>query len=267
MGKIRVKVLGDEEQEKKQQEELQKKKEAKIAEQKAQAQAQTEEEASVEIETPEEKTEEVKVEKKQVTIKKGSKAFHSQKYGTLAAKVDLTKVYSVKEGLELLKDLQRGKFDETVELHINTVNPGVSGSVTLPHGTGKQTRVAIADDKLIAEIEKGVVDFDILLAVPQMMPKLARVARVLGPKGLMPNPKNGTITEKPEEAAKKYAGGQFNFKTESKNPLLHLSVGKMSFGSEKLAENIDAMLDAVKKSNIVNITLKSTMSPGFKIKV
>jgi H(+)-transporting ATP synthase subunit D len=120
--------------------------------------------------------------------------------------------------------------------------------------------------RLIAEIEKGIINFDILLAEPQMMPKLARVARVLGPKGLMPNPKNGTVTEKTEEASKKYAGGQVNFKTESKNPLLHLMVGKVSFGTDKLAENITAMLAAVKKSNIVNVTLKSTMSPGIKIK-
>ncbi len=264
MGKIRVKTLGDEELEKKQQLELQKKKEAKIAEEKAKAQV----EAIVEETAPaEEKVEEVKTEKKETVSKKDTKAIHSQKYNSLAAKVDLTKTYTVKEALELLKDLQRGKFDETVELHINTTTPGISGSITLPHGTGKQTRVAIADDKLLAEIEKGVVNFDILLAVPQMMPKLAKVARVLGPKGLMPNPKNGTITEKPEEAAKKYAGGQFNFKTESKNPLLHLSVGKMSFGSEKLAENITVMLDAVKKANILNITLKSTMSPGVKVRV
>jgi large subunit ribosomal protein L1 len=267
MGKIRVKALGDEELEQKQAEELLKRKEAKIAEEKAKGQAEKVEELEVEeAQAEKEETSEVKAEKKPVKIKKDEKDIHSAKYGQLATKVDPSKLYTVKEGLELLKDLQRGKFDETVELHINTTNPGVSGSLTLPHGTGKQTRVAIADDKLIAEIEKGIINFDILLAEPQMMPKLARVARVLGPKGLMPNPKNGTVTEKTEEASKKYAGGQVNFKTESKNPLLHLMVGKVSFGTDKLAENITAMLAAVKKSNIVNVTLKSTMSPGIKIK-
>src|SRR4030043_1639869 len=83
----------------------------------------------------------------------------------------------------------------------------------------------------------------------------------------MPNPKNGTITEKPEELVKKYEGGQINFKTEGKNPLLHLTVGKISFGNEKLSENIEEMVKAIKKSNIVNATLKSTMSPGIKIRV
>lgn len=268
MGKIRVKTLGDEELEKKQQAELKKKKEAKIAEEKAKAAVEVEEKTETIAENqPLEATEEVKVEKKTSLVKKDGKIFHSSKYTQLSTKVDASKIYSVKEGLELLKDLQRGKFDETVELHINTTNPGIAGSVTLPHGTGKQTRVAIVDDKLLADIEKGIIEFDILLSAPQYMPKLAKVARVLGPKGLMPNPKNGTITEKPEEAAKKYAGGQFNFKTESKNPLLHLSVGKMSFGTEKLAENINVMLEAVKKSNIVNVTLKSTMSPAIKVKI
>jgi len=267
MGKIRVKTLGDEELEQKQQAELQKKKDAKIAEEKAKANTEVEAEVVEEKPTETEVTPEVKAEKKAPEVNKNSKIFHSSKYSQLVAKFDTSKTYSIKEGLEMLKDLQRGKFDETVELHINTTNPGVSGSATLPHGTGKQTRVVIADDKLLAEIEKGIINFDILVAVPQMMPKLAKVARILGPKGLMPNPKNGTITEKPEEAVKKYAGGQFNFKTESKNPLLHLSVGKMSFGTEKLTENINVMIEAVKKSNIVNVTLKSTMSPGIKIKI
>jgi len=195
------------------------------------------------------------------------KSSHSQKYNDLLVQVDRSKVYSLNEALELLKKLKRGKFDETVELHINTAAPSLSGSVTLPHGTGKKTRVAVVDDNLIAEIEKGIINFDILVSIPGMMPKLAKVAKVLGPRGLMPNPKNGTITEKPEDLVKKYEGGQINFKTEGKNPLLHLTVGKMSFGENKLSDNIEAMIDAVRKSNIVNATLKSTMSPGIKLKI
>ncbi len=169
--------------------------------------------------------------------------------------------------MELLEKLQRNKFDETVELHLNTVSTGIFGNVTLPHGTGKKTRVAIANDGLIAEIEKGIINFDILLAAPDLMPKLARVAKVLGPRGLMPNPKNGTITQNPEEVIKKYEGGQISFKTEAKSPIMHLTVGKMSFGVKKLTENIESMLKAVKKSNIANATLKSTMSPGIKLKI
>lgn len=286
MGKIRVKSFGNEEEEKKQAEEIQKKKQAKIAESKTQVKEKAEElsakqndieseskaEAESASDSPKEVNDEKLSEAKSASGRtkkekfKDNKAFHSKKYDELSAQVDKTKIYSLSDGLDLLKKIQRTKFDETVELHLNTVTSGISGNVTLPNGTGKVTKVVIADDATIAEIEKGVINFDILVATPSMMPKLAKVARVLGPKGLMPNPKNGTITEKPEEVAKKYSGGQMNFKTESKNPLMHLTVGKISFGKEKLAENIQEMLKAVKKDNIMNITLKSTMSPGIKIK-
>lgn len=290
MGKIRVKTFGDEEQEKKELEKQQQKKEAKIAEKKAQGKIEktkTQTQQAPEAQAPKkdsvdeilsdlksnssesaeasEPTEEPKKEVKK-TPKNDKKAFRSKQYDTLVGKVDKKKVYGLKEALELLGTLQRTKFDETVELHINTTAAGISGNVTLPHGTGKKTRVAIADDALIAAVEKGKIEFDILVATPDMMPKLAKVARILGPKGLMPNPKNGTVTSNPAEIAKKYEGGQISFKTEAKNPLLHLTVGKISFGNEKLTQNIEEMLKAVKRSNIVDVTLKSTMSPGIKIK-
>ena len=182
-------------------------------------------------------------------------------------------MYKLPEALSLLPEVKLAQFDETVELHINTTEKGISGAVTLPHGTGKAVRVQIlnasvdpkAVDEAVKKIEAGQIDFDILIATPDAMPKLARVARVLGPKGLMPNPKNGTVTPKPEEAAKKFEGGQMNFKTEAKFPLLHLSVGKLSFGEQKLAENIKAAIAAVNSKKIKNVTLKSTMSPGLKL--
>jgi len=267
MGKIRVKSFGDQEEEAKQARKLQNRKDAK------QAKKEAEEKAEEVIVEP--AAQGVIEEKKLSGVKSASgrakkqkkKNFRSQKYQGLVATFDKTKIYSLSEALEFLVKLQRGKFDETVELHINTLTSGISGNVTLPYGSGKKTKVAIATDALIAEIEKGIINFDILVATPSMMPKLARVAKVLGPKGLMPNPKNGTITEKPEEVAKKYEGGQVNFKTEAKSPIIHLTVGKMSFGAGKLSENLDALIGAVKKSNIISVTLKSTMSPGIKIKV
>ena len=137
----------------------------------------------------------------------------------------------------------------------------------LPHGTGKTTKVKIVDDALLAEIESGKISFDILVATPAMMPKLAKVAKILGPRGLMPNPKAGTITEKPEEVVKKYEGGVNNFRTELKAPIIHLTVGKLSFGEEKLSQNIKSAFDAVKKENIKTAVLKSTMSPGIKLQV
>jgi large subunit ribosomal protein L1 len=274
MGKIRIKAFGDEEAEQKQKEEEKKRKEAKKmtkapgmkgGERVVSVGPSEEELAALDVKTEEA----IEAPKEEVKHKKEKeqKAFHSQKYQKLSDQYDKNKIYSVKEALELLEKLQRKSFDETVELHLNTIATGISGQITLPHGTGKVTRVAIATDALIAEVEKGVINFDVLVAEPMMMTKLAKVAKVLGPKGLMPNPKNGTITPKPEEVAKKYAGGQINFKTEAKAPIMHLTVGKMSFGPEKLTENIEALIAAIKKANIVNVTLKSTMSPGLKIKI
>ena len=197
----------------------------------------------------------------------------SENYKKALAQVDKAKHYSVKEALELLDKTHLAKFDETVELHINTANAGLSGQVTLPHGTGKSVRVAIlapskdakAADALLKEIEAGKINFDILVATPDAMPKLAKVAKVLGPRGLMPNPKNGTISPNPEAVAKQYEGGQMYYKTEAKTPVMHVAVGKLSFGAEKLSQNIDAMLKAVKSENIKKVVIKSTMSPAVKL--
>lgn len=274
MGKIRVKAFGNEELEQQQKQEEQVRKESKKTAkapgmkggERVVSVGPTEEELAA-LDTAEIKTEETPKEEKKVKKNKEQKAFHSEKYEDLAKEVDKEKIYALKEALELLEKLQRKSFDETVELHINTTATGISGQITLPHGTGKKTRVAIATEGLIAEVEKGIINFDVLVAEPMMMAKLARVAKVLGPRGLMPNPKNGTITPKPEEVAKKYEGGQINFKTEAKAPIMHLTVGKISFGPTKLTDNIEALITAIKKVNIVNVTLKSTMSPGLKIKV
>src|ERR1035437_1879585 len=271
MGKIRVKTFGNEELEQKEAEEARLKKEAKIAAAKGMAKVVVElkEETAEAEEATETETEVVEETPKEVKHKeeKDGKAFHSQKYQALSNQYDKSKTYSASAALETLVKLQRKSFDETVELHLNTAATGICGQITLPHGTGKTTRVAIATDELIAEVQKGSINFDVLVAEPTMMVKLAKVAKVLGPRGLMPNPKNGTITPKPEEVAKKYAGGQINFKTEAKAPIIHLTVGKISFGPEKLTENIEALIAAVKKANIINATLKSTMSPGLKIKL
>lgn len=278
MGKIRIKVLGDEEQEKKDQ----KKAEARAAAKKAAEEAGKNAQKNAEQNT--EQSEKNAVEessdaptpskpKKKEKFKKAAKQ-RSKKYVAVAEKVEKDKVYKLTEALTILPALKVAKFDETVELHINTITNGISGAVTLPHGTGKSVRVEIVDaadakhvDEVIKKIEAGQIDFDILIATPDAMPKLARVARFLGPKGLMPNPKNGTVTPKPADAAKKFEGGQMNFKTESKSPIMHLSVGKVSFGDKKLGENIKAAIAAVNTKNIKNVTLKSTMSPGMKLDV
>ncbi|HYK08468.1 MAG TPA: hypothetical protein VEW42_03150 [Candidatus Eisenbacteria bacterium] len=199
----------------------------------------------------------------------------SENYQKAAQMVDKSKLYTTKEALALLDKAHLAKFDETVELHINTTSAGLSGQVTLPHGTGKAVRVAILNpskdaagaEALLKDIEAGKISFDVLVATPDAMPKLARVARVLGPKGLMPNPKTGTVSTNPEAVAKSYEGGQMHYKTEAKTPVMHLAVGKLSFGAEKLSQNIESMLKAVKMENIKKVTVKSTMSPGIRLLV
>ncbi len=195
----------------------------------------------------------------------------SKRYVEKASLVDKTKLYPLSDAVTLVKQTSFTTFDGTVELHIN-LNPAslgekkdFRGSVTLPHGTGKQVRVVIADDKVLADIEAGKINFDILVAHPSMMPKLARVARVLGPKGLMPNPKTGTVTPDPEKRAKELSTGSVNFKTEPDQPIIHLVVGKVSFDDKKLMDNVSAILDAVGRAKITKATISATMSPGVKI--
>lgn len=279
MGKIRVKTVGEEEKvDKKELKKAEAQAAAKKAREEAEARraAESNVTASEEKQSPEEAIETKEVAKKEVKVEKkavAKKERNSASYQKAVSLYDKNKKYKLADALPLLEKMKRAKFDETVELHINTTEKGISGNFTLPHGTGKQTRVVIANasadpkhvDELIKNIEAGKIDFDVLVATPDTMPKLARVARVLGPRGLMPNPKNGTVTPKPEEVAKKFAGGQVNFKTEAKFPVLHLAVGKISFGDEKLTQNIATAIQAVKTKNIKNITLKSTISPGIKL--
>lgn len=208
------------------------------------------------------------VKKKKITVN-----VRSKKYVEKASLVDKTKLYPLPDAVSLVKQTSLTKFDGTVELHIN-LNPAslgdkkdMRGSVTLPHGTGKQVRVVVADDKILADVAAGKINFDILVAHPNMMPKLAKVARILGPKGLMPNPKTGTVTPDPEKRAKELSTGSVNFKTEPDQPLIHLTVGKVSFEDKKLTENIDAILRAIGKGKITKATLSATMSPGVKIQL
>lgn len=206
--------------------------------------------------------------------KKEKKArVRSKRYVEAASLVDKTKTYPPGDAVSLVKKTSLTKFDGSVELHIN-LNPAslgekkdMRGSVSLPHGTGKQVRVLIADESIIADVAEGKINFDILVAHPSMMPKLAKVARILGPKGLMPNPKTGTVTEDTAKRAKELTTGKVNFKTEPDQPLIHLLVGKVSFEDKKLLENVNAILDAVGRGKIAKATLTSTMGPGVKIEV
>ncbi len=198
---------------------------------------------------------------------------HSKRYQELVKLVDKTKLYPLSDATSLLKKTATTKFDGTVELHVNLNRvslgdkPEFRGSVALPHGTGKQVNVVIADDEVLADVTNGKINFDILVARPEMMPKLAKVARILGPKGLMPNPKNGTVTDNPEKRVKELSHGQVNFKTEPEQPIIHLSVGKVSFPEEHIKDNVTAALDAIGRNKITKATLSSSMGPGIKLQL
>lgn len=204
--------------------------------------------------------------------KKESKAHvRSKRYQKLLERVDKTKLYTIERAVKLVKETSTTKFDGTVEIHVN-LNPmtmgdkkDLRGTVSLPHGSGKVIRVVIADEKVLTDLEAGKIEFDILIASPAMMPKLAKFARVLGPKGLMPNPKTGTVSPDPQKRAKELSQGQINFKTEPNNPIIHMRVGKVSFEESKLTENVTAVIAAIGTSKISRVTLSSTMGPGIKI--
>ncbi len=279
MGKVKVKVLGDEQQEeaqkaadavKREQKELREKKNAHVAGMKGGERTVSvgvsEEEIAASLDTAPESTEieEVGSKKKKAKEKKVriiSKRHKSNK--ELSSK----DAFSVTKAVETLKKFKTSTFDETVELHINTREKGISGLLTLPHGTGKTLRIKVADDALISEVESGKITFDVLVATPQMMGKLAKVAKILGPRGLMPNPKNGTITANPEDAVKKLSAGQISYKTEAQAPIIHMSVGKISFEDKKLSDNISAVLSNIGAAKISSVTLKSTMSPAVRITI
>ncbi len=188
----------------------------------------------------------------------------SKRYQSIKKNIKSNNRYSITEALELIVKETKTSFDESLEIHL-VLKEKVSGLVTLPHGNGKKQKVAIATEKILTQIKKGKIDFDILVSPPAMMPKLAKAAKILGPKGLMPNPKTGTISKEPEKLKEKLESGQVHFKTEPKAPLLHFTFGKVSFGQKKLQENLKAFLSAVGENKILKASLCSTMSPGVKI--
>lgn len=175
--------------------------------------------------------------------------------------------YSLTEAVKILKEISQVKFDPSVELHLNLNIDKVAGEVQLPHGTGKKLTVEIASETTLTKLNDGKIDFDVLIAAPVMMPKLAKYAKMLGPKGLMPNPKNGTISADPEAAAKKFSGGLTHYKSEPKAPLMHLVIGKLSFKDEQLLANLKAIINSVKPNNIAAAFLCSSMSPSVKLEI
>ncbi|EKE05031.1 MAG: 50S ribosomal protein L1 [uncultured bacterium] len=189
----------------------------------------------------------------------------SKKYLESKSKVSKATLYKIEDAIKAVKDATYSKFDGTMELHLNIKKTGVNVQVTLPFSSGKTKKIEIADEKTLAKLKEGKIDFDLLLATAEMMPKLAIFARLLGPKGLMPNPKNGTVI-KSEKDAEKFKGNLITLKSEREAPLLHTSFGKVSQKTEELVKNAESILNALGGSkSISKAYMKSTMSPSVKL--
>jgi large subunit ribosomal protein L1 len=264
MGKKRITIIDDSETKKKPLEKKRKlvktgKEHGRITDMGAEALAEAERLKAKEKELTKEKT------KKVVKKKVPSEAkVRGKKYQTAKKKVDRNRLYPLSEAIKLAQETSISKFNGSIEAHLVVKETGLKGGVKFPHSTGKQTRIAIANDSLLKKIEQGKIDFDLLLATPAMMPKLTKFAKVLGPKGLMPNPKSGTITDKPEETAKKMAG-KIQFKTEAKAPLIHLVIGQTNNKPQELEANFKTLVEAIGINKINKAVLASTMGPGIKI--
>ncbi|MCD6412629.1 MAG: 50S ribosomal protein L1 [Elusimicrobia bacterium] len=221
-----------------------------------------------------------------------------KKYEQSAKTFDRGKVYPLEEGIKILKGFVKAKFDETVEVHIRLnvstkkVPQNVSGTVKLPAGTGKKVRVAViakgdkakeaesagADkvgyEDIIEEISKGKIDFDVLLTTPDSMRDVSKVARIIGPRGLMPTPKNGTATFEIAKALEDFKSGLVRWKIDTSGNI-HVGSGKISFSEEDLASNVRAVVASVESAKIPfisgnvikKITISSTMSPGVAVDV
>ncbi len=220
-----------------------------------------------------------------------------KKYAEAAKKIDRAALYETADAIALVKSGASAKFDETVELHIRTGCDGrhadqqIRGAVVLPHGTGKQVRVLVfargdkaaeaeaagaefvGAEELVPRIQnEGWFDFDVVVATPDMMGIVGRLGRVLGPKGLMPNPKAGTVTMDVTKAVKDIKAGKIEYRLDKTN-IIHVPIGKVSFTEEQLADNFQTVIDAIIKARpstlkgqyLRSITLTSTMGPGVKL--
>jgi large subunit ribosomal protein L1 len=210
---------------------------------------------------------EAAVEAGEKEAKKKKERVRSNNYKKAKGKVDTGKLYAVDEAIGLLREIDKSKFDATVELHLNLVKEGMRFKVELPYSTGKVRKVAVADEKTVKKIKEGKIDFDVLLATAEQMPKLVPLAKVLGPKGLMPNPKNGTVVKDVKKAMEGFKGNGIEVKSEKKVPVAHMVVGKMSMKDKELVGNILAILEKVEARNVKKAVVKTTMSPGVKLAV
>lgn len=209
--------------------------------------------------------------------KKGHKE-RSKAYLAKAELVEKTKRYPLNHAIELAKSTSYSKKPGSLEIHILTNTKGLRGLVNMPHLSGKNLRILAfgpgaaeagadiaGDDAKLDDVLKGRIDFDVVVTHPSWMPKLARAAKILGPKGMMPNPKNGTVTDDLAKAIAELKGGKFEYKTENNLPVMHLRIGDLTQPDEELAANIRTLATAIGKTRLKAMTLAASMGVGVKV--
>lgn len=206
---------------------------------------------------------EAQEEAKSTTIKTAKK--RSKRYLEAKKKIDVTKFYPLSDAIKLVKETSLSKFDGKIEAHLTVLEAGNLGEIVFPHLQVATKKVVVFDDPILDLIKSNKIDFDVLIATPTTMPKLLPFARVLGPKGLMPNSKNGTLTDKPEEAVKKLSIAKTVLKTEAKAPVAHLVIGKVSQPAEELAANVSELIKVITPTKIKKLVLCPTMGPAVKV--
>ena len=210
--------------------------------------------------------------------KEDSKPQKSKKFQEASEKVERNKLYPLDQAVALAQETSYSKFDGSLELHLNLSVKTLRGLASLPFAAGKKLRVAaygkgaadsgadiILDEDGLKIVETGKINFDVMVVTPETMPQLAKLAKVLGPRGLMPNPKNGTISADLKKAVLELQSGKVEYKSESKAPLIHLSIGKVSQPSDQVSQNIKVLLTTIGKSRIKRATISPTMGPGVKL--
>lgn len=234
-----------------------------------------EEEKAAKAEVKEaEKKEAVKTSKakEEQKIQKRRKPRHGKKYRELAELIEKDKEYPISEAIDLALKTSPAKFDATIEVHakISKKEKNIRGMVTLSGGVVKEKKILEVTDKnvdeVVAEVKAGKMDFNLMIADIKLMPKLAMLAKVLGPKGLMPSPKAGTAVEDVAKAAEELRSGKVEYRADKDN-IVHMAIGKVSFGAEKVHQNYESVVGALPSKKIDSLYLTTTMGPSVKVKV
>lgn len=216
--------------------------------------------------------------RKSSTKPKKIKKIRSRKYQDALEKIERSRFYPISEAIDMAKLTSYSKFDGSLDIHINTYVKGIRGLISLPFASGRKLTILafgkgaedsgadiVGDESKLAEIEQGKIDFDLLVATAEWMHKIAKLAKVLGPKGLMPNPKNGTVSDNLKKTVSELQGGKTEYKSEAKANVVHLALGKLNQPNDQLASNIKTLLLTIGKSKIKKVTLSPTMGPGVKL--